>query len=176
MRDNQDPTKIKLQTNVKIDRDPTIQRMSGVARHEMTPFDVPFISQITDNIWQGGCDEDNLHLHLPKFFKSLVSLYPWERYKVERGQLLNEVYVTMYDSLEQSFEQVEVLAALVNQFRLQGPVLVHCQAGLNRSSLIVARSLMLQGMSADEAISKLRTSRSPACLCNPTFEDYLHSL
>ena len=92
-----DPTRIELQTNVKRDKDPMIQRMSGIARAGNTPFDVPFISHIHGNLYQGGCSEDELHLQLPHFFKHLISMYPWERYKVERGQLDTELYFKMYD-------------------------------------------------------------------------------
>jgi hypothetical protein len=59
--------------------------------------------------------------------------------------------------------------------RKTGPCLVHCQAGLNRSSLVVARVLMLEGATADEAIGLLREKRSPACLCNPAFEEWLRA-
>jgi protein-tyrosine phosphatase len=55
--------------------------------------------------------------------------------------------------------------------------LVHCQAGLNRSSLIVARTLMLgQDMTAKDAIALIREKRSPMCLCNDTFRIYLERL
>lgn len=169
---SEDPTKIVLQTNVKQAVDPTIQRMSGVATHGMTPFDVPFISNIEGNLWQGGCQNG---LELPHFFKYVVSLYPWESYRVKH-ELDGMLVVKMYDSLDQSTEQVDAIARLINVFKADGPVLVHCQAGLNRSSLVAARSLMLDGKTADEAISLLRTQRSPACLCNPSFEEYLRSL
>ena len=70
--DHDDPTKIKLQTNVKKDLDPTIQRMSGIAYHGQTPFDVPFISHIEGNLWQGGCQNG---LILPQFFKHINNLF-----------------------------------------------------------------------------------------------------
>jgi protein-tyrosine phosphatase len=82
----------------------------------------------------------------------------------------------MYDSLDQATGQIDRWARWVNARRRTGPVLVHCQAGLNRSSLVVGRALMLDGMSAPEAIWHVRKMRSPACLCNQTFEDYLRSL
>ena len=53
------------------------------------------------------------------------------------------------------------------------PVLVHCQAGLNRSSLVAARALMFEGRPAVDAIAVVRKRRSPACLCNQAFEEYL---
>jgi len=61
----------------------------------------------------------------------------------------------------------------VNACREDGPTLVHCQAGLNRSSLVAARALVLGGMTADDAIALIREKRSPACLCNPAFERWL---
>lgn len=162
---NQDPTAIPIQF------DPQQQRMVGTAVHGNTPFDVPFISQIAPNLWQGGCQDG---LILPEFIDFVISLYPWEKYTITHKAERLEVF--MYDSEEQGFEQVEELARKVNDLRQIGTVLVHCQAGLNRSSLIAARALMLDGMTADDAINTLREKRSPACLCNKSFEQYLRSL
>jgi protein-tyrosine phosphatase len=158
-------------TAIQIDFNPTVQRMKGVTVHGNAAFDVPLISEIAPNLWQGGCEDG---LILPDFIKHLVSLYPWESYTV-RHELDSALLVRMYDSAEQTFEQIEQLARWVNLCRTTGPVLVHCQAGLNRSSLVAARALILQGMSADDAIMTVRTKRSPACLCNGAFEDYLRT-
>jgi protein-tyrosine phosphatase len=172
MRNDQDPTKITLQTNIKQDRDPTIQRMIGIARHGNTPFDVPFISNIEGNLWQGGCHNG---LQLPHFIKHVVSLYPWETYQIKHD-LESYMSVKMYDSLDQSMEQIEAIAQWVNVCVKDAPTLLHCQAGLNRSSLVAARALMLEGRTADAAIKLLRDNRSPAVLCNQSFENYLRSL
>ena len=158
-------------TSFKIDFDPTVPRMKGVTVHGSAAFDVPFISQIAPNLWQGGCEDGQV---LPDFIKHLVSLYPWESYHV-RHTLDSVLLVRMYDSVDQTFEQIEELARWVNLCRRTGPVLVHCQAGLNRSSLVAARALMLEGKSAEDAITTLRAKRSPACLCNRAFEDYLRT-
>ena len=159
----QDPTRIDIAV------DPTHQRMVGVSAHGLHEFDVPFVSQIADNLWLGGCEDG---LVLPEFIEHLVSLYPWERYEV-RHQLRSRTEVRMLDSVDQGFEQVDELAVWVNECRHTGPVLVHCQAGLNRSSLVAARALMLAGATADDAISTIRARRSPVCLCNPSFEHWL---
>lgn len=50
-------------TYTDIDHDPTVRRFRGVARHGWTPFDVPYISEITSNLWVGGCKNG---LKLPK--------------------------------------------------------------------------------------------------------------
>jgi hypothetical protein len=41
-------------TAIETDSDPTVQRMRGVALHGGMPFDVPIISEIGPNLWQGG--------------------------------------------------------------------------------------------------------------------------
>lgn len=146
--------------------------MRGVARHGNTPFDVPFISEIEPGFWQGGCQDG---LVLPTEIVHVVSLYPWEQYR-PHSDIRSFLSVAMYDSLDQGLDQIDAIAAWVNAARKDGPTLVHCQAGLNRSGLVAARALMLEGATADEAITKLREQRSPAVLCNTAFEDWLASL
>jgi protein-tyrosine phosphatase len=160
-----DPTKIE------INFDPTSERMVGIARHGNTPFDVPFISQIEGNLWQGGCKDG---LVLPTFIKHLVSLYPWEAYTVGH-QLSSALEVRMYDSEDQAFNQVDAIAAWVKNCMADGPTLVHCQAGLNRSSLLAGRVLTMGGLEGWQAVKLLREKRSPACLCNPSFERWLRA-
>lgn len=55
-------------------------------------------------------------------------------------------------------------------------VLVRCQAGLNRSGLIVALTLVKDGHDPDDAIRLIRERRSPFALCNRFFAEYLQSL
>src|ERR1044072_9418200 len=126
-------------TAIDIDFDPRERRMRGVAIHGDTPFDVPFISEITDNLWQGGCEDG---LVMPRFIRNVVTLYPWESYRIEH-ELDSYMTVVMYDSEEQGFEQVDPIASWVNVCRKNGPTSVSCQAGLNRSSPVVARALVL---------------------------------
>lgn len=165
MTETQDPTRIDIRF------DPTHQRMVGTATHGWTPFDVPFISQITPNLWQGGCEDG---LILPDFITAVVSLYKWEAYTCHGVPVET---VTMYDAAEEPDRaEVERLAQLVNDRRREGHiVLVHCQAGLNRSGLIAATALVLNGDvdTGTEAIALLRETRSPAVLCNPAFAEWL---
>lgn len=156
-------------TRIKVTVDPTVQRMTGVTNHGFMPFDVPFISEITPGLWQGGCKNG---LILPQFIKHVVSLYPWESYRA-RHDLASNVAVRLLDSEKQDTGMISEIARWVARCKGTGPVLVHCQAGLNRSSLVVARVLMLEGATADEAIRAVREKRSPASLCNPAFEQWL---
>lgn len=158
-------------TAFSIDFDPTVQRMRGRAVHGDKYFDVPFISEIVPGFYQGGCQNG---LVLPTNIKHLVSLYKWEAYTVQH-ELLSTRTVTMYDSLEgPAREEILEIASHVNESRQTGDTLVHCQAGLNRSGLVAATALILEGYPADTAISLLRANRSDAVLCNPVFEQWLH--
>jgi protein-tyrosine phosphatase len=134
------------------------------------PFGIPYVSEIVPGLWQGGYKHG---LVLPAFIKNLVCLYTEECYDLP-PQVTRYAF-DMKDSTEQTFEQVDGIASLVNRLRTDGPLLVHCQAGINRSALIVCRALMLEGMSADEAIALIREKRSMGCLSNPMFEEWLRS-
>lgn len=162
-------------TGIDVDgMDPRVQHITGLVQsHGLHQYiDIPFISEIAPNLWQGGCQDG---LVLPEFFSHLLSLYTRESYTV-RHSLRTRHEVQMYDAVDQSMAQVDRWARWVNARRRTGPVLVHCQAGLNRSGLIVARALMLEGMTADEAIRTVRRYRSSYVLCNEAFEAYLRSL
>lgn len=132
-----------------------------------TPFAMPIITHVKDNLWQGGFVPG---IDLGSDFDYIVSLYPWEKWptKGERKEF------RLYDSHDVDTRGVYDAAQVINQYLDTGKnVLVHCQAGLNRSALVTATALMQRGMSADEAIRLLREKRSPAVLCNPTFEAWL---
>jgi hypothetical protein len=133
-------------------------------------FSIPLATHVEGNLWQGGCWPG---VRVPDEFVYVLSLFPWEKYDIGPDTERDEV--TMYDATHQGFEQVEELAAKVVDKLAEGPVLVHCQAGLNRSGLISARALMLMGDPAATAVAKLR-KRSPIVLCNSAFENYLMGL
>ena len=52
-------------------------------------------------------------------------------------------------------------------------VLIRCQAGMNRSGLIMALVLIREGYTAQEAIDLIRTKRSKHALFNGRFEKWL---
>ena len=158
-------------TAIDIKWDPQVQRMSGIAFHGNTPFDVPYISHIEGNLWTGGCAD---HLILPKHIEHVISLYPWEQYQI-RHQPKSVLSVWLYDSNDLP-PIVHEVASWGAGCAEDGPTLIHCQAGLNRSSTIAALVLMEQGKSAQEAIDLLREKRSPAVLCNKFFEEWLLEL
>lgn len=135
-------------------------------------FSAPLISHIEDNLYMGGC----LHNYqLPDEFAHVVSLYPWESY--ELGPNTDRIQIEMHDSGNvPSPATLLALAKYVNVCLDDGPTLVHCQAGLNRSGLVAARTLILRGYPPQKAIHVLRENRSLLVLCNQAFEQYLLTL
>lgn len=146
--------------------DLTSHRIEGIAAHGGREFSVPLFSQIDGNLWMGGCPVEATD------FDYIVCLYPWEAYPVRSDQV--RLSVRMYDA---SFVPPPALlyglADTVNRLRLDGSVLVHCQAGLNRSGLVTALALIRAGMAPAAAIALLRERRSDVVLCNSTFERWL---
>lgn len=53
-------------------------------------------------------------------------------------------------------------------------VLIRCQAGYNRSGLMMCLVLMILGFTAERAIHQVRWRRGPDVLINSVFERYVH--
>lgn len=155
----------------------TSQPIEGFARiaqerGESGHFRVPLISHVEGNLWQGGCING---VHLPEDFAFVLSLYPWEQYTI-CGRT-TRLEVKLYDAAEiPDEEQLHLLAAIVNTARDHAgerKVLVHCQAGLNRSGLLAGLSLIKRGMAPADAVALLREKRCDMVLCSQAFEGWL---
>lgn len=156
--------------------DLSTHHIEGYAREDPTRahFDIPLMSEVVPGLWQGGCIDA---VNLQGFFQHIVSLYPWERYNP--GKMLDSfVEVKLYDGPTVPDErQLFSLARHINFCREHGAVLVHCQAGLNRSGLLTGLALVLDGMTPNKAIKLLREKRpAKQVLCNQKFESWLRSV
>ena len=150
--------------------DLTSHHIEGIAREGNTPFSMPLISHIEGTLWTGGCEDG---LALPPEIEYVVSLYPWQRYAIDPART-RRLEFALFDSADvPDTELLDMLSRIVLDFMYRGPTLVHCQAGLNRSSLVAANALWLTGVLAVDAIALLREKRSPAVLCNAAFERWL---
>lgn len=101
--------------------------ISGLARAaeekgEDGSFSCPLISEITENLWMGGC----LHaIKLDDDFTHVISLYPWEKYQL--GEATKREEFKLYDQGEiPDVGQLHSIANKINKYRKQGKVLVHC--------------------------------------------------
>lgn len=158
----------------RLNADLDTHRIEGSARAALErgldgQFNVPLVSHVDGNLWQGGCRDG---VRLSDDFKFVVSLYPWEQYAI--GNDTTRLEVRMHDHAEMpDLRQLHDLARIVNAFTANGKTLVHCQAGLNRSGLVAGLALILAGTEPDRAIQLLRERRCDMVLCNATFEHWL---
>lgn len=137
-------------------------------------IDIPLISHVTDNLYVGGHADG---VDLGDFFSHIFSLYVWGAPYASHTDTVHGS-VEMFDSPTEDTDKVEhIVNEVVEALEKGGNVLVHCQAGINRSNITAALALMKwKNLSADEAIALLREKRSPLVLANSSFERYLRAL
>lgn len=146
--------------------DPFTLRIHGDTYFTDQTFSTTLISKIEGNLYQGGTIEG---IELPRFFRHVISLYKWEQYDLNH-ELNSYTLVTAYDAdVGPLVPMLEGLAQLAVSCIQSGPTLIACKAGLNRSGLISALTLIRMGSSPSEAIELLRQKRCRQVLCNPSF-------
>jgi len=93
---------------------------------------------------------------------------------------IKELRFGFYDSSLTDFDPVENLLDIVKMahkdWKSGKRVLIRCQAGLNRSGLVMALVLIRDGYEPADAIKLMREKRSSWVLCNKNFERYLLGL
>lgn len=146
--------------------------------------DPPLYSKILEGLWQGGTDDalttvrGNKRLATMndvRAFDSVVSLYP---HSLPMGYLVKEFRYAFADGpLDPvTIPEIEEIAKWAySRWKSGERVLIRCQAGMNRSSLITSLVLMRDGMSPEEAIAIIRTKRSPYVFSNKHFLEYVES-
>ena len=137
--------------------------------------------EILPGLWQGGTEDDDVigcprpagHYDRCYPFDLVVTLYadaqpvPWE---------VEELRFGFPDSslTPRAIERAVALSAHAHSRWQSGArVLVRCQAGVNRSGLVMALTLMRHGLSATDAIGLIRERRGPAALSNRHFVRWL---
>lgn len=87
------------------------------------------------------------------------------------------LYWPIHDgALPADMDKLWQVARQVQDFTLKGyRVLVHCQGGCNRSSLVNGCVLYLRGYRGKDIVTKIRKGR-PGALTNWVFREYLESL
>lgn len=141
-------------------------------------------SEILPNLWQGGTDDldtlgqDTRYQITKKDFDLVVTLYASAN---PVGWFVKELRLGFYDQeiKTQKFntdELKEIVDFAYNEWKKGKKVLVRCQAGLNRSGLVMALLLIKDGLSAKEAINLIKLHRSPIALFNLDFQNWLLGL
>ena len=138
-------------------------------------------TEILPGLWQGGTEDDEVlgypaprgHYSRKCPFDFIVTLYadampaPWG---------VEEVRFGFPDSCLTPLVELKAvsLARSAYQHWLAGErVLIRCQAGVNRSGLVMALVLMHHGYSAASALTLQRSRRGNAVLSNGNFEAWL---
>jgi protein-tyrosine phosphatase len=139
-------------------------------------------SEILPGLWQGGThDTDTTHERHTSMYKpskedfdTVVTLY--ESANPVRGGV-KELRFGFYDGDMSDFNVTEDLFELVQtahrDWKAGKRVLIRCQAGWNRSGLVMALTLIKDGYEPREAIDLIRERRVPEALSNRTFERWL---
>lgn len=138
-------------------------------------------SEILPGLWQGGTENDEvIGCHVPRShyraqqpFDVVITLYA-DALPAAWG--VEEVRFGFPDAaLTPAFvDRVLALADHAHRRWTEGArVLIRCQAGVNRSGLVMALALMRTGLAPHEAIALIRARRSPAVLSNRDFVRWL---
>ena len=150
----------------------------------MNGIDTELYSEILPGLFIGGTADDDVinvakplrNLNEVQPFDSVVTCYSWAQ---PMSWYVHENRWGFADGPldEKTFTKVDELATwLHSEWKLGRTCLARCQAGLNRSGILVARILMKDGYSADEAINLIRQKRSPHALFNQDFVRKLQEL
>jgi protein-tyrosine phosphatase len=106
----------------------------------------------------------------PREFDAVVTMYAWAR-PVDWG--VEELRWGIPDAEGDGLDLEGVRETVIwahRRWKAGKKVLVRCQAGLNRSSLIASLVLVREGVEPAEAINKIRRTRSRKALFNRSFE------
>lgn len=131
------------------------------------------INRVQDNLYFGGAPDNQE----AKKYKYVFNVSTHASHYAAKGMWVTCFPFDDVDDINAlpGASDLHDLAKLVLQRSKQGPTLVHCSAGLNRSGLVTALALMHDGMTADRAISHLRRVRCDDVLSTPAFCTFLRS-
>jgi protein-tyrosine phosphatase len=140
-------------------------------------------SQVLPGLWQGGTHRNdelgngNQRRITKDNFDAVYTMSAFTN-PAHRG--VKEVRFAINDAGMEDFNPQEDLYPLVlmahNDWKSGRKVLIRCQAGWNRSGLLMALVLIREGYEAKEAIRLIRNKRSPHALCNDKFVSWLESV
>ena len=147
----------------------------------MNVTDLNLYSEILEGLYMGGTADNDVvdvakplrNLNEVEEFDSVVTCYSWAQ---PMSWYVHENRFGFADGPmdEKTFEKVEELATwLHSEWKAGKRCLSRCQAGLNRSGILISLVLQKEGYSPEEAISLIRAKRSPHALFNRHFVEKL---
>jgi hypothetical protein len=146
-----------------------IRHTSLIASEDLT--NIHRQDEIFPGLWMSGTPDK----WLPDVERFDLVVTAWKSAPVVDSTM--ELRVHFADSLVLSAKTKdrigEAVATIADSVTDGRQVLVRCQAGMNRSGLIVGLTLRELGLTGDEAVDLIRTQRWHQCLRNPMFERYV---
>lgn len=141
----------------------------------------PAPTEVLPGLWQGGTSESSLlgqpakpgHYRGNRPFDLIVTLYadaqpaPWGVEEIRFGFPDAELSPNVFERLNRISKHA------LERWQAGDSVLVRCQAGVNRSGLMVALVLINLGWSPEEVLRHLRQVRAPRVLENRYFREAL---
>jgi hypothetical protein len=148
-----------------------------------TQFPQALWSEVLPGLWQGGTDDFDVAGRQPigqrptkRHFDSVYTLYASAN-GADWG--VKEIRFAFYDGDMTDFDPERDLYFAVREahadWKAGKRVLIRCQAGLNRSGLVMALVLIREGYSPEEAVELIRSHRGEDALFNSTFVRWLTS-
>ena len=146
--------------------------------------ELSLFSEILPNLYMGGTSDSDIvqfgkrlpQLHEREEFDSVVTCFSYaqpmswyvheNRYGFADGPMDHKTFV----------KAQELASWLHSEWKVGKKCLSRCQAGLNRSGLVIALVLMMDGYTADDAIALIREKRDRNALFNLDFVRKLQAL
>lgn len=143
----------------------------------MNGIDTNLYSEILEGLYMGGTADDDVvdvakplrNLSEVQEFDSVVTCYSWAQ---PMSWYVHENRFGFADGPieEETLVKVKELAEWLHKEWKSGKrCLSRCQAGANRSGLVMGLVLMIEGYSATEAINLIRRQRGQQALFNQNF-------
>ena len=138
-------------------------------------------SEVLPGLWQGGTDDYDVigspnspNRITRNHFDSVYTLYARAN---GASWNVKELRFGFSDGDMSDFDPERDLYWLVREahadWKAGKRVLIRCQAGLNRSGLVMALVLIREGHSPEEAVELIRATRGEIALCNDIFVRWL---
>ena len=142
---------------------------------------ISLYSEILTNLFMGGTDDEDV-IHLPARiysrredlpFDSMVTMYAWAR---PADWNVQEFRYGVPDASIKDIDLNRLRQAVefgYDRWKQGDRLLVRCQAGLNRSGLVMALILIKDGFTPYQAIDLIRQRRTDIALFNENFANWL---
>ena len=142
---------------------------------------ISLYSEILGNLFMGGTDDEDV-IHIPARvysrredlpFDSMVTMYAWAR---PADWNIQEFRYGVPDASIKDIDLNRLSQAVefgYDRWKQGDRLLVRCQAGLNRSGLVMALILIKDGFTPYQAIDLIRQRRTDIALFNENFVNWL---